>query len=309
LRGQHRRIAAAQPVKPREGKEGWQSGASEQLAPYHVMKQNAGRQCEDISPAYSRFAQMYDWVMHDVDYEMWADYILGLIRPARVNGKDLLDLACGTGNVSFAMARRGYRVTGLDLSPEMLDVARKKGQDLVLAPVPLPDGTVPTIKPVEFVQGDMRDFHLGRQFHVITCLYDSINYLRTEDDLARTLMCARAHLKRGGIFIFDVNTEYQLARSHNKRAMMFEKGDQIVLFWQDRWIQKTKIWQVRLTGFVKEGDLYRRFREMHEERAYSAAEVTSCLDKAGFRRVTVYEAYAFQPSGPQSPRLYFVARA
>ncbi len=296
-------------ASPRERKEGWQSGASEQLASHHVMKQNAGRQCGDISPVYSEFAQMYDWVMNDVDYEMWAGYVLGLIRAARVKGNDLLDLACGTGNVSFAMARRGYRVTGLDLSSQMLDVARKKEQDLVLTPVPLEDGTVPTTQPVEFIQGDMRDFHLGRQFHVITCLYDSINYLRTEDDLVSTFTCARAHLKRGGIFIFDVNTEYQLARSRNKPAMMFEKGDQTVLFWQDRWIQKTRTWEVRLTGFVKEGELYRRFRETHEERAYSAAEVTSCLDRAGFGRITVYEAYAYQPSMPESPRLYFVARA
>jgi len=274
-----------------------------------MKQQRACRGCEDISPAYSQFAHIYDWVMHDVDYEMWADYVLGLIRAARVTGKDMLDLACGTGNVSFAMARRGYRVTGLDISSQMLDVARKKAQDLVLTPVPRPDGTVPAVQPAEFVEGDMRDFRLGRRFHVITCLYDSINYLRTGDDLLRAFTCARMHLKRGGIFIFDVNTEYQLSRSHDKPATMFEEGDQIILFWQDRWIQKTKTWQVRLSGFVKEGEMYRRFQEIHEERAYSAAEVASCLDKAGFGRVTVYEAYAFQPSTPQSPRLYFTARA
>jgi len=273
-----------------------------------LMKRQNERRREDISPAYSEFAHIYDWVMHDVDYEMWADYVTGLIQAEGVRGKDLLDLACGTGNVSFAMARRGYRVTGLDLSPQMLDVARKKAQDLVPASEMRSDQPVTPVQPVDYIHGDMRAFDLGRQFHVITCLYDSINYLRSQEDLAQAFTCSRNHLKHGGVFVFDVNTEYQLARSHNKPTVMLEKGDQIILFWQDRWVQKTKTWQVRLSGFVKEGEMYRRFQEIHEERAYSAAEVQACLDEAGFSRVTVYEAYARQPARPQSPRLYFVAR-
>lgn len=282
-------------------------GPASTLALNHLMKRQNESTCEDISPAYSEFAHIYDWVMHDVDYEMWAAYVTGLIQAEGVRGKDLLDLACGTGNVSLAMARRGYRVTGLDISPQMLDVARKKTQDLVPPQEMRSDRSALPV-PVDYIHGDMRAFDLGRQFHVITCLYDSINYLRSQEDLAQAFTCARDHLKRGGVFVFDVNTECQLARSHNKPATMFEKGDQIILFWQDRWVPRTKTWQVRLSGFVKEGELYRRFQEIHEERAYSPAEVQACLDKAGFGRVTVYEAYARQPARPESPRLYFVAR-
>ena len=102
-------------------------------------------------PPYGQIAPIYDILMSDVDYRSWAEYILKLLERAGAKpGQSLLDLACGTGAMSLLLAGAGYSVTGMDLSPEMLKVARQKSAEQNLA--------------LEFFQGDIRNFktEIGR---------------------------------------------------------------------------------------------------------------------------------------------------
>lgn len=245
---------------------------------------------------YSEFASLYDWVMDGVKYEMWADYVCRISKRFGVTGTKLLDIACGTGNTSFTMARRGYIVTGLDISPQMLAVAQQKRSSLDIA------------SQVRFVCEDMRQFSLDETYDVITCLYDSINYLTDPGDLVKTFKCVRAHMKPTSLFILDVNTEHQLALTKRNHPTLFERGEDVALFWRDEWCPRTKIWRVRLDGFVKDGDKYRRFTEIHEERAYSISEIEEALSQAGLDRSFVFDAYSFNPPRHDSARLYFVAQ-
>jgi SAM-dependent methyltransferase len=244
---------------------------------------------------YTHFAALYDWVMDGVKYDMWADYVVSLAERFGIAGKELLDLACGTGNTTYTMIERGYRVTGVDASEDMLGVARSKAARYAGAPV-------------AFVRQDMRELVLGRVFDMITCLYDSVNYLMAEDDLVRAFKSVAGHLKPQGIFIFDVNTEYQLAKTGRTPPSLFEKGDEVALFWKDEWRPAEKIWRVHLNGFVKQGDAYRRFSEVHEERAYSIAQLEQALSLGGFSRTSIFDAYTFAPPRHDSMRLHFACR-
>jgi SAM-dependent methyltransferase len=235
--------------------------------------------------------------MTGVRYEMWADYIEKLLKRFGIPGTKLLDLGCGTGNTTFSMAERGFTVTGVDLSKEMLAVAHDK-----LAARP------EIVSRVRLIQADMRSFETGEMYDVVTCLFDSINYVTDRAGLEKVFKRVREHLKPNGIWIFDVNTEYQLSKSDKFTPVLYEKGDDVALFWRDEWFGKERIWRIYLDGFVKDGGTYHRFKEVHEERAYSIDELEESLLRTGFHRVTIYSAYTFEPPRYDSGRLYFVCR-
>jgi SAM-dependent methyltransferase len=247
-----------------------------------------------LNEPYTEFAEFYDWIMRGVRYTMWAGYIKDLLKRFGVQAKDLLDLACGTGNSSYALAKEGFRVTGLDRSKDMLAKAKEKSKD--------------SDHIVRFIEGDLRDFELDERFDVITCLFDSLNYLLTAADVAKAFVQVRKHLKPAGVFIFDVNTEYQLAKVVRYPPELYEQGDDVSIFWKDEWCPQEKIWRIHLDGFVRDGDRYRKFHETHEEKAYGIDELEALLAQASFTRVNVYDAYSFEPPRSDSGRLYFVCR-
>ena len=82
--------------------------------------------------SYQALAAVYDLLMEDIDYQQWADYIHSLLEEQHCPGKRLLDLGCGTGSITMLLAQKGYRITAVDLSADMLAQARRKNQTLNL---------------------------------------------------------------------------------------------------------------------------------------------------------------------------------
>ena len=140
---------------------------------------------------YEKFGRFYDAVMGDRAES--AALIHQLIRNHKPGAKTLLELACGTGAVLRHLAKH-YKVSGIDVSPEMLSVARKK----------LPEA--------RFYQASMAQFELGEKFDVIICVFDSINHLLSFADWKRVFRSAARHLTDDGLFLFDINTERKLQR-------------------------------------------------------------------------------------------------
>ena len=140
---------------------------------------------------YQGLAPIYDYVMAHVGYGEWAAYIHALFARFAPAATRVVDLACGTGNVSFALHRLGYEVTGVDRSEAMLEVAREKATDTG----------------VEFVQQDLRQLGALGPFDAATCLYDSINYLLAPADIDAALRGTQAIVQPGGLFVFDICTE------------------------------------------------------------------------------------------------------
>ncbi|MEW6031925.1 MAG: class I SAM-dependent methyltransferase [Bacillota bacterium] len=253
---------------------------------------------ERETPPYTGFAAIYDAVMRDVAYEMWADYVEAICRRHGLRVRTVLDVACGTGNSTIPFARRGYRTAGIDLSPQMLDVARAKAEVLGLD--------------IEFAVQDMKDLQTaglasGTEFDLVICLYDSINYLTDPRDLRRALAGFRRALRPGGLLVLDVNSARSL--SQMTESSLFLEGPGWAFIERNQFDPATSIWEIVVTGFVRvRGGLYRRFREVHRERSYSEGEVREALAAAGLETEAAYAAFGLEPAGADTARTYFVAR-
>ena len=117
--------------------------------------------------SYTDFAYIYDKLI-DQDYEKWADYIEEIFKTHNVNPKLVLDLGCGTGSITNILAKRGYDMIGVDLSSDMLNVARDKAME---------DGL-----DVLYLCQDIREFELYGTVDAIICTLDVLNYITEPED-------------------------------------------------------------------------------------------------------------------------------
>ena len=139
--------------------------------------------------AYSRY---YNLLYKDKDYAGEAEYLHNLIGMHEPGTASILNLGCGTGRHDLLLAQMGYEVTGIDQSEGMLAIANSQLSVL--------DSQLPLLS---FKQGDIRTIRLNTTFDVVTALFHVMSYQATNDDLRAAFATARAHLKPGGIFIFD----------------------------------------------------------------------------------------------------------
>jgi SAM-dependent methyltransferase len=135
--------------------------------------------------AYAEYAQVYDQLKGDRSESI--ALIKKLIKKYQPHAKEVLELACGTGSLMEGL-QATYHMTGLDVSPAMLQRAKQK------------------MPHVPMYLADMTDFHLGQKFDVIFCVHNSVNHLPSFVDWKEMFACVSQQLKRGGIFIFDINT-------------------------------------------------------------------------------------------------------
>lgn len=244
-----------------------------------------------MNKQYSAFAACYDKMMHDVDRDAWADYIDGFLREAGAH--DILDCACGTGAMAIRLKKRGYHVTGNDASPEMLMQARgnacKAGERSII-----------------FICEDMRKLKLHKPIDAIVSVCDGVNYLLSMNDTESFFTHAAGCLKPGGLLLFDVSSAYKLRKVLGTNTFT-EETDEYAYIWKNRYDPKTRLCEMELTCFVKNGSQYDRFSETHLQRAYTVEELRRALLQAGFIDVKVYDAFTRDPYRQNSERIQFVA--
>jgi SAM-dependent methyltransferase len=141
------------------------------------------------------YADQYDLLYGNKDYEAECDLIEQVFRKHAKNPvQSILDLGCGTGNHDVLLSRRGYQVTGVDISDDMLEHARKKANLLVDS----------FSKSSNFIQGDIRNIDLGQQFDAVLMMFAVLGYQLENEDVSAALRTVRRHLRPGGVFVFDV---------------------------------------------------------------------------------------------------------
>jgi SAM-dependent methyltransferase len=146
---------------------------------------------------FEAYSQYYDLLYRDKDYAGEADYIRNLIERERPGSQTLLDLGCGTGRHDFLLSERGFAVTGVDLSPDMLKIANaERSKRLAAAP------TSPS-PPPQFTLGDLRSVRLGQRFDVVVSLFHVMSYQSSNEDLLAALRTLREHAQPGGLVLFD----------------------------------------------------------------------------------------------------------
>jgi ubiquinone/menaquinone biosynthesis C-methylase UbiE len=251
-------------------------------------------EASDFHPQFTELAPHYDRLMAHVPYRTWVDYVERLFGRYRVRPTSVVDLACGTGNVTFELARRDYLVVGVDNSPGMLDEARRK--------------RVGFTRPVEFVQGDLRELQLPHRFDAALCLYDSLNYVTEPSQVAAAFRGVRSVLREGGYFIFDVNAEHafeaELFTQDNLRY-----NEDLKYVWKSEYNPSSRLCQVWMHFEVLDEAEPKRFSERHCERCHSSDELRQWLREASLDPVGEFEAYTFRKPRGASERLFFVARA
>lgn len=142
--------------------------------------------------AYSGFARVYDLLMDDFDYPAWAAYYLELLARAGVRPVTLCDCACGTGSMSLEFARRGLRVTGVDISREMLELAGEKARQSGVS--------------LRFVCQNMTQLTLPRPVDALVCACDGVNYLTSDKRALAFFRAAHKSIRPGGALAFDVSS-------------------------------------------------------------------------------------------------------
>lgn len=242
---------------------------------------------------YGGFAHLYDALMIDIDYGRWADYYCEIFRRFGCKTGLGLDLGCGTGSMTMELARRGTEMIGIDLSADMLAVARDRAAGAGLD--------------ILYLNQNMTDFELYGTVDFIVSSLDCINYITNKNDLRRVFKLVNNYLDPGGLFIFDVNTEYKLSSVLGNNAFVSD-GEDIFWSWQNEYDRGTRLCDFYLTFFEKMGESYRRFDEVHTERAYSVDELLSLLRRSGLKTEAVYHDLTFGKPRKNSQRLFFVAR-
>lgn len=240
---------------------------------------------------YNRFAYLYDELMNDFDYENWFNYIENIFIRYNKSPKDILEMACGTGNLSYYIAKKGYKLTCFDLSDEMLAIAYQKMMKFQNAKI---------------LNQDMIDFKLNKKFDSIISICDSINYIIDEKDLLKVFENAYHHLQEDGIFIFDINSYYKLKEIIGNNIFI-EDREEIFYSWDNYYDEEEDICDFYLTFFVKEGSTYTRFDEVHRERAYHTNKIVELLKKAGFNKIDYFEGFTFDNIKEDTERINFIA--
>lgn len=245
------------------------------------------------APVYSEYAAVYDRT-GQIRFAILAElYLREILERHPVAGKRMLDLACGTGTLALLQAEAGWEVVGLDASAAMLAQARAKQQAA---------GATAT-----FVEADMRDFALAEPVDLATCFYDSLNYLLEEEALLACFQSVYRALVPGGIFGFDLATDYFL-RMYWQGTETFQ-GDNYTQEMQSSFDEATGHSTLILTGRVGEPDAgAREFREVHVERAYDPQQVRRLLQAAGLVPEALYDCFTHQDPNAESLRHFWVAR-
>lgn len=284
----------------------------------------------ELAGIYGVLAGYYDELMDEIDYDLWCDYVLGLVASGETAegsksgaavvdrsatgglvaakpegygkiGPRVLDLACGTGQFAYRLGQRGFQVTAVDISSEMLAVAEAKARSLDLE--------------ISFFRQDMRNLQLPKGFDLVICLCDSLNYLLEVDDLTATFSGVARVLEHGGHFVFDLNTEHKLATVYGDNTYAADLGDYAYI-WENEYQPDTKLCYMDLAFFVStlalgrreresKTPLFERLTESHVQRAFLPERIEDLVKNSGLRLLGQYGDLTLAPPCRTTERITF----
>ena len=277
--------------------------------------------------AYTDFAKVYDTFMDETPYDVWGDFVSSLIdkygvsKPVKssADGKIeedpkeyetvedseqalneeknlVVELGCGTGSFTQVMKGLGYDIMGIDMSPEMLDLARKKSTEAGLD--------------IMYLEQDMRELDLYCTAGTIVSVCDSVNYVLEDEEIIETFRLVNNFLYPGGVFIFDFNTLFKY-RDVIGDTTIAENRKDCSFIWDNYYDDDSHINEYDLTIFAKvdkEKELFARSVETHYQRGYTLDEMKSFVEAAGLIFVTAIDADTHEEPSEDSERIYIVAR-
>jgi SAM-dependent methyltransferase len=236
---------------------------------------------------YDAFAWVYNKYWGGDSAQRFFPVLERLLLPHLPSRARILDLCCGTGQLAQALAQRGFQVTGIDSSEEMIRLARTN------APA------------VEFLVEDARSFHLPAIYHAVVSTYDSLNHVMSPEDLSDVFRNVYACLRQGGLFLFDLNMEEGYKARWRGSFGIVEDNHVCVVrasFDEDKKVGRTVITIFRLEGVWHRSDVTLL------QRCYSESEIRSGLEAAGFTDIQTFDAQHDLGWSREVGRVFFLSR-
>ncbi|MDB5056199.1 MAG: methyltransferase type 12 [Bacilli bacterium] len=244
--------------------------------------------------SYAQFAYYYDRLMDNMPYTDWMRFANSCWDRFGMP-KTLVDLGCGTGNLAIPLAQSGIQVTGIDLSEDMLAMARDKSEGL-------------TGVSIIWVQQDIREWELHEQVDAVVSFCDCLNYILLEEEIIQAFRQTYQGLRPGGIFIFDVHTPFLLVSYVESQPFLMNEDD-IAYIWTCELAEETCEIVHDLTLFVRENDrMFRRIEETHVQRAYKLDWLKRQLTQVGFEQAECFGDFQWEPVNAKTERAFFVCR-
>ena len=243
------------------------------------MKNNNNQQ--QSNKQFGVLAEYYDVLNRSVNYKKVADYIERVFAMYNIKPELILDLACGTGNLTLELDKRGYDMIGLDLSYEMLSVASRKkrrGREQ---------------RNILWINQDMTDFELYGTVDAVICSFDSLNYILNREDLDKCFKSIYNYLNHGGVFIFDVNSKYKFEKIYGRNDFVLENKN-VFCGWRNYYNKRTEICEFEMTIFANQGDgQYMRFDELQREKYHSIELLLDMLKAFKFDDINIFYDFDF----------------
>ncbi|MBQ5837166.1 MAG: class I SAM-dependent methyltransferase [Clostridia bacterium] len=236
--------------------------------------------------SFAALAEIYDRINGEA-YRPYADMLEEAFKLSDIDVKEVLDLGCGTGGITALLADRGYDMIGLDISPDMLNIARERnyGKNTLL------------------LCQDMCEFELYGTVQAIYSSFDCLNYIVKSKDLKQVFVLARNYLESGGVFIFDVNTAFRYKDVFDGNSFVYEFDDGIFAVWRNAFDEKKGVCEFEIDVFYETEDgLYDRACESQKQKLHTREEITECAD--GFELVSLTGGKGFDGCAENEKEYY-----
>lgn len=242
--------------------------------------------------SYEYFSYLYDELMDEAPYDQWLEFFEKQKCKYLPNAKRIMDLACGTGEVTLRLHERGYHVVGVDLSEEMLSVAQNKAFQKGFH--------------IPFYHQDMAQLEGLEGFDAVVIFCDSLNYLMSEKQVRSTFHRVYNALRDEGLFIFDVHSPHKITNGFINRTFAFN-GDKISYIWNSFPFEHPLSVEHELTFFVydEETDQYERFDELHKQRTFEMWQYKKWVEEAGFKIHSITGDFTDLPANENHDRIFF----
>lgn len=243
--------------------------------------------------SYNFFADYYDKLTQNVDYRQWAEYYLKIFERYGHKPGITLDLACGTGSLTLALADMGVDIYGIDASAEMLSKAQEKALNRNMS--------------ILFLRQKMQSIDLYGTIDTCICALDSINHINKEKDVFNTFKRVSLFMNKGGLFVFDVNTLYKQRDVLADNAFVYDTDD-VYCVWQNYTENDGKTVEIVLDFFEKSGNSYYRYGESFKETVYDDDILTQMLTQSGFNVLDRFAELSFNSPNATTERVFYVAQ-
>lgn len=247
---------------------------------------------QDSRRPYREIANIYDELVGNTAFECWLENFVRIVERYGIGFRVCADVACGTGLAAQYLSRVCERVYAVDISHWMLEVARGREYS----------------SEVIFLEQPFTGLQLPEKVDLVTCNFDSLNYLLEEKELAETLRRFAKSLKPDGYAIFDMNTTRELANEWGDDVLLHRLSNAFSV-WETSWDAEARVNTVRMTNFIEADDhTYSMSEEIHRERAYDLELLFRYMRKAGFSKVDAFDAKDLGGVGEDTRRVQSVAR-